>query len=424
MLRTVGVLLLLLPMLAWGRVTVDGVRTWAAPDHTRVVFDLSAPAEHEVFTLSGPDRVVIDLEQAAADTARLQGAKAEGLLKRIRSARRGEQGLRVVLDVGAEVAAKSFLVKPNGTYGHRLVIDLRKKKAADQPVRTAPQGGRRELVIAIDAGHGGEDPGAIGKAGTYEKDVVLGVARKLAALIQREPGMSPLLIRTGDYYVGLRDRTRKARQGGADMFISIHADAVETRSVKGSSVYTLSRNGASTEAARLLAARENSADLIGGVSLEGKDDLVASVLVDLSRAATVEASVELADRLLGELGKVGRVHKSQVEHAGFVVLKNLDIPSVLVELAFISNPSEEKRLRNPAEQRRLAQALMQGLRGYAEHSMPPPGLRMAGGRQHVVRRGDTLSGIAQTYSVSLQQLRSSNSLVGDDIRVGTTLMIP
>ncbi|MBA1146995.1 N-acetylmuramoyl-L-alanine amidase [Ectothiorhodospiraceae bacterium WFHF3C12] len=406
-----------------GQTVIKDIRTWAGPERTRVVFDLTEPTDHSLFTLSNPQRVVIDFKSAAMNPRLTDAVPEEGVLARIRSAPRDRRDLRVVFDTRTDVEPKSFLVQPNEKYGHRLVVDLEPKQAdRDGPVKTAPES-RRELVIAIDAGHGGEDPGAIGKRGTYEKDVVLAVARKLANLIEKEPGMRPLLIRGKDYYLGLRERTRKAREGGADIFVSIHADAIENRTVRGSSVYTLSRQGASTEVARLLAERENSADRIGGVSLEDKDDVVASVLVDLSRAATVESSNALASTILSQLNTVGAVHKHSVEHAGFVVLKSLDMPSVLVELAFISNPTEEQRLRSGDYQWALARSLRDGLRGYVREHMPP-GVRVAQGREHVVRRGETLSGIARQYSVSLRRLRDVNDIRGDQLIAGSTLLIP
>lgn len=408
---------------AAGQTVIKDIRTWAGPERTRVVFDLSSPTEHRLFTLSDPERVVIDFERAAMNPKLAEAVSDEGLLARVRSAPRERRDLRVVFDMRADVEPKSFLVPPNEKYGHRLVVDLEPSQERQAgPVKTAPQE-RRELVIAIDAGHGGEDPGAIGKRGTYEKDVVLAVARKLADLVEKEPGMRPLLIRKRDYYLGLRERTRKAREAGADIFVSVHADAIENRSVRGSSVYTLSRKGASTEVARLLAERENSADRIGGVSLDDKDDVVASVLVDLSRAATAESSNALARTILDQLNTVGVVHKHSVEHAGFVVLKSLDMPSVLVELAFISNPTEERRLRSTDYQWALARSLRDGLRDYVGEHMPP-GIRLAKGREHVVRRGETLSGIAEQYSVSLSRLRDINDISGDQLIAGRTLRIP
>jgi N-acetylmuramoyl-L-alanine amidase len=362
----------------------------------------------------------------------------EGVLTGIRAGARGAGDLRLVLDLKAAVAPKAFLLPPKQPYGHRLVIDLQHARLQPEraPVRAtspapppapAPRQspappGPRDIVIAIDAGHGGEDPGAIGPRGTREKDVVLAVARRLEALVQQQPGMRAVMIRDGDYYVPLRQRMRKAREARADLFVSIHADAVKNRRAGGSSVYTLSTRGASTEAARWLAERENAADLVGGVSLDDKDDLLASVLLDLSQAATNEASIEVAKEVLAQLKRVGRVHKPQVEQAGFMVLKSPDIPSILVEAAFISNPEEEQKLREAAYQQAIAQAVLNGIRAYYA-KVPTPGTHFAA-REHVITRGETLSGIAQRYQVTLDRLRSVNGLNGDRLRVGQVLKIP
>ncbi len=404
-------------------VSVTDVRTWAGPDHTRVVLDLSEPVDFNLFTLDNPRRVVVDIRDASIGDSAVADDEVDGVLRDIRTGRRGGGDLRVVFDLAEAADPESFLVAPNDTYGHRLVVDLQRRdseREERQVKREAEEQG--ELVIAIDAGHGGEDPGAIGPRGTHEKDVVLSVARKLASLIERTPGMRPALIREGDYYVGLRDRTRKARAVGADMFISIHADAVRQRNVRGGSVYTLSRRGASSEVARMLARSENQADRIGGVSLDDKDDMVASVLLDLSRAATIEASTGLASALIQRMDSAGRMHSRDVERAAFVVLKSLDMPSVLVELAFISNPTEERLLRTDDHQWQLARALADGIRSYAEEHRPA--LRIADAREYVVQRGDTLSDIAREHGVSVRRLRQANELNGDTIVAGATLRIP
>ncbi len=403
---------------------VQGLRMWQAPDHTRLVFDLSAPVEHTVFTLDSPPRIVIDLEQARLGQAlpdlNVQGTRLAG----VRSAPRNGKDLRVVLDLKQKLRPKSFLLKPYEDYGHRLVIDLqhggdRGPSKAAVPTRSS---GPREIVIAIDAGHGGEDPGAHGRHGTREKDVVLAIGRKLARLVRDEPGMRPVLIRDGDYYVSLRERMDQARRHQADLFVSIHADAFRDARASGSSVYTLSRRGASDEAARWLAEQENSADLIGGgVSLDDKDDLLASVLLDLSQTASIEASVDVAGSILKALKRVGRVHKRSVQQARFVVLKSPDIPSVLVETAFISNPAEERKLQSPRHQQRVARAILNGVRNYFVRNTPP-GTRLV--QKHVIQRGDTLSEIAQRYRVSLRRLRAVNELSGDRLLVGQTLRIP
>lgn len=415
-------LLLFCSSLLAAQAQVENIRVWAENGQTRVVMDLSEAVEHRVFTLTQPDRVVVDISGAALTGESTPGA--QGILQQVRSGARGEGDLRLVLDLDRAARTQSFLVKPSGEYGHRLVIDLQAEDERPQPVRSASSSQRRELVVAIDAGHGGRDPGAIGPGGTREKDVVLEVGRKLAFLLGKQPGVRPLLIRDEDVLVPLSERREKARSERADIFISLHADAVESGAPRGSSVYTLSQTGATSQAARLLAQRENAADLIGGVSLADKDDLVRSVLVDLSRGATLEASVELAADVLEQMAEVGTIHKRNVERAAFVVLQSLDMPSVLVELAFISNPVEERKLRNSDHQWELARAMAKGISAYAERHMPGSTRVAESGREHMVQRGDTLSGIARQHQVSISQLRSANELNGDRIVVGTTLRIP
>jgi N-acetylmuramoyl-L-alanine amidase len=413
-----------------GNLQVQGVRLWAAPDSTRVVFDVSGPVEHRLFTLKNPDRLVIDLPNAGVGSKVGQTLKRGGIVKNLRSGPRNKKDLRLVLDLNGPVKPKSFVLKPNQQYGHRLVIDLfesasagkstpKKIQAASKPAKL------RELVIAIDAGHGGEDSGARGKRGTHEKDVALAIARRLAKLVNKEPGMRPVLIRDGDYYIGLRQRIEKARKHRADLLISIHADAFRDRSVQGSSVFVISRRGASSEMARWLAARENAADLVGGVSLDDKDDLLAEVLLDLAQTATLEASDEVANKVLAEMKRVGKVHKKRVQHAGFVVLKSPDIPSLLIETAYISNPAEEKKLKSARHQQKVADAIMKGVRSYFSAN-PPPGTLLAqiSSRRHVIRRGDTLSHIAQRYGVSMRSLRATNKLTNDQLLVGKVLAIP
>lgn len=428
-----------------GIVDFEKVRLWAEPDHTRVVFDTSgAVTPAKVFSLQNPDRLVIDIPAAQASTA-VESATATGLVTGVRAAKNGNSTLRIVLELKQSVNPRTFSLKPNDKYGHRLVVDLYqidsnagvvkavvvknavpgnavpekpvvKKSVADNPAAL------RDLVIAIDAGHGGNDPGAKGRRGTQEKTVVLAIARKLAALVEKEPGMRPVLIRDGDYYIGLRQRIDKARKHNADLFISIHADAFRDQRAHGSSVFVLSSRGASSEMGRWLADQENAADLAGGVSLDDKDDLLAEVLLDLSQSATIEASHEVAANMLGGLKRLGKMHKSSVQRAGFVVLKSPDIPSILVETAFISNPQEENNLLSTAHQQKLAQAMLTGIRDYFGNH-PPPGTHMAA-RKYKVKSGDTLSEIAAVHQVSLASLRGYNGLKDDNLRVGDTLRIP
>lgn len=408
---------------------VTGLRFWTAPDHTRLVFDVSSSVDYKLFQMKKPDRLVVDLSKTRVNKSLDQPSADHPLIKRVRSATRNNSDLRVVFDLKNGVKPKSFFLKPNKNYGNRLVIDLYDKARAAtakaktvKSVKSTNADQLRDLVIAIDAGHGGEDPGARGPRGVREKDVVFAISRKLEKLLQKEPGMRPVMVRKGDYYVGLRDRMEIARQAKADLFISIHADAFRDSKVKGASVYTLSRKGATSEAARWLAASENSADLVGGVSLNDKDDLLASVLLDLSQTATQESSKKVAGEVLKKLGGTGKLHKKTVQQAGFLVLKSPDIPSILVETAFISNPHEEKKLRSSKHQEKIARAIMSGVRGYFAKTMPM-GTRYAS-RKHIIRHGDTLSHLASRYGVTTKELVSFNALKSTKIKVGQVIKIP
>src|SRR5688572_2849356 len=414
-------------------VSLEDIRVWGSPDSTRVVLDLSAPVSYTLFSLSGPDRIVIDFASIDADLATLRPPPG-GVVKSVRLGERGKSGLRVVLDVAEKVETKDFLTPPNERYGHRLVIDLghaQATAAAPVPVKVASGDGQRDLVIAIDAGHGGEDPGAVGKGGTREKTVALAIARKLAERINDEPGMKAVLTRTGDYFVKFKDRIERARKNQADLFVSIHADAFMDRSIRGSSVYVLSTRRASSEAAKTLADRENAADLIGGVSLHDKSDVLASVLLDLSQNAAISASRDAASRVLAELDSVGRLKKSDVQHASLIVLTSPDVPSVLVETAFISNPDEERKLRDPEHQARLAAAIHSGIRRYF-YDNPPPGTHVAmlaarergQALRHVVSPGETLVDVAGRYAVGIDELRRKNHLETETVASGTILEIP
>jgi len=411
---------------------VAGVRLWTAPDHTRLVFDTSGPAEHKVFALDKPDRLVIDF--AGASLA--QGFSATGIedrhLNGMRHAARPDGSLRVVLDLKQAVRPKTFLLKPNDSYGHRVVVDLYPVEAT-RGVRVAKSAAdiqrARDVVVAVDAGHGGDDPGAAGsKFRTEEKRITLEIAERVKRLIDAQPGMRAELTRTGDYYIGLRKRMALAREKRADLFLSIHADAFRDKRVRGSSVYVLSRRGASSEAARWLAEKENSSDLVGGVSLDDKDDMLASVLLDLSQSATQHASLSAADKVYRELRRVGKTHGRRVQQAGFMVLKSPDIPSMLVETGFISNPDEERNLRDAAYQERVAKAITAGVQRFFAEA-PPPGTLLAERQKtpvrHVIARGDTLSEIADRYRVSLSTLRRENDIQSDNlIRIGQVLVIP
>ncbi|MFP3370726.1 MULTISPECIES: N-acetylmuramoyl-L-alanine amidase [unclassified Pseudomonas] len=460
----VGLLLTTVTVEALAVTQVKSVRLWRAPDNTRLVFDLSGPVQHSVFTLSAPDRLVIDINGATL-AAPLNVATSNTPITSVRSAQRTPTDLRVVVDLKKSVTPKSFTLAPNAQYGNRLVVDLYDQEAdaiaasapppAPAPVQTPATtpavpvspaqpaiklppvpSGKREIVVAIDAGHGGEDPGASGSRGQHEKDIVLQIAKELQRQINSERGFRAELTRTGDYFIPLRKRTEIARKKGADLFISIHADAAPSRAAFGASVFALSDRGATSETARWLADTENRSDLIGGagnVSLDDKDRMLAGVLLDLSMTATLSSSLNVGQKVLGNMGRVTSLHKQRVEQAGFMVLKSPDIPSILVETGFISNNNEAAKLATASHQQALARSIHTGVRQYFQQN-PPPGTYIAwlrdtgkiaaGPREHTVRPGETLAMLAVRYQVSVASLRSTNSLKTDELKVGQRLDIP
>lgn len=356
------------------------IRTYEAPDHTRVVFDTSAATDARMFALSKPDRLVVDLRNtrpAASfnpDFSNVAGRR----VKKVRMAERGRD-YRVVLDLVRPLRRNDFRLKPTSPYGHRLVIDLFDQTTAAKP-QPSRRKARRDIVIAIDAGHGGEDPGAIGPNRVPEKQVVLSMAKKLAARFNNTKGYRVVMVRTGDYYIPLRRRTRIAHDAQAHLFLSLHADAFKSPKVSGASVYMLSERGADSEVARFLAQEANRSDLIGGVSevsLEDKDPYLKQTLTDLAMEGKRRQSSEIGVEVLGELNRVTKLHKKQVGHAGFVVLKTPDIPSLLVETGFISNPTEARRLNQAEHQGKITRAIYNGVVKYWREN-PPPGTALAG----------------------------------------------
>lgn len=453
--------------------TVQAVRIWGGPDSTRVVFDLSAAVDYRLFQLSKPDRVVLDLDGGAFGKG-IGAQSGKGVVKDIRVGH--YQGkARIVLDLDRPAHPKSFLLTPAGQYGYRLVVDLGTPDGRpSRIVRTIDddlaQGKPRPVVIAVDAGHGGDDPGAHGQHGTLEKNVTLEIAKELARLIDAQPGMQAVLTRKGDYFVPLEKRFQVAREHKADLFVSIHANSCPNYcDARGASVWVLSTHGKQSEAGRWLARSENASDLIGGVSLDDKSHLLASVLLDLSQGASMHAAREVGSDVLAALGKIGPLYRDTVQGANFVVLRSPDVPSILVETAFISNRKDEHRLGSSQDRKRLAEAILVGVRQYFE-TTPPPGtlyaaqrnrrlhltadteIAAAGGRasspraatrvastqqiasadaeirdMHKVVRGETLSGIAQQYGVSMSALRSANASkiqTGGGIQAGQVLLIP
>ncbi len=473
---------------AAGTTRVQGIEVspgGAAVTHVRIA--LSDTTRFHIFTLRNPERVVIDLEDASISPSALPLPRAQGPIRDARFARRPGGTLRLVLDTAVPVQAQGRMgIVPSGP---QLLLRLgppgsaapgasvaeprspeasKPERAAPAPVamkvatalepaaaapvaeppaaappaepaarpktaaaprRQSPAGGGRDLVIAVDAGHGGKDPGARGARGTREKDVTLAISKRLTELLAREPGMRGVMTRKGDEFVVLRDRMERARAAKSDLFVSIHADAARDRRAHGATVYVLSEKGATDEAARRLAARENAADLIGGVDLGNKDQMLASVLLDLSQNAALSSSIEAGDAVLVELGRITPLKRRKVQQAPFLVLKSPDVPSMLVETAYISNPQEERNLGSRAHQQKIAEALLAGIRNYFAAN-PPDGTLFAsatgrdGSIRHVIRRGDTLSGIASRYNVSVQKIRVANHLSGDRVMVGQVLQIP
>ncbi|MCB2254761.1 MULTISPECIES: N-acetylmuramoyl-L-alanine amidase [Pseudomonas] len=454
----VGLLLTALAVDALAATQVRSVRLWRAPDNTRLVFDLSGPVQHSVFTLTAPDRLVIDINGATLGGP-LNVATANTPITAMRSAQRTPTDLRVVIDLKKAVTPKSFTLTPNAQYGNRLVVDLFDNPADAAPppppapnVATVPAvpvtpskpeiklppapAGKRDIVVVIDAGHGGEDPGASGSRGQHEKDVVLSIARELQRQVNGLKGFRAELTRTGDYFIPLRGRTEIARKKGADLFVSIHADAAPSTAAFGASVFALSDRGATSETARWLADSENRSDLIGGagnVSLDDKDRMLAGVLLDLSMTASLTSSLNVGQKVLSNIGRVTPLHKQRVEQAGFMVLKSPDIPSILVETGFISNANEASKLATASHQQALARSISSGVRQFFQQN-PPPGTYIAwlrdsgkiaqGPRDHRVSPGETLAMIAVRYQVSAATLRSANKLSSDELKVGQTLTIP
>ncbi|MBI5938156.1 MAG: N-acetylmuramoyl-L-alanine amidase [Betaproteobacteria bacterium] len=400
----------MLALLAWAglaqaAVGVKGVRLWPSADYSRITVELNAEIGFKQFQLKNPDRIVLDLEGVEPQPALLEItgkiAAQDPYIAAVRVALNRPGVTRMVIDLKQESRPQIFTLKPYGEYGHRLVLDVypaaapptldkqvesaiaqaeQTNKPADKgaaPAKAGKSEMMRLLTVAIDAGHGGEDPGALGANGSHEKNVTLAVARRLKAQIDRQPNMRAYLTRDGDYFIPLHDRVNKARRAQADLFVSIHADAFVRPDARGSSVFALSEKGATSAAARWLAKRENDADLIGGVNIDVKDVYLKQTLLDLSQTATISDSLKLGRAVLDELGEVNTLHKPHVEQAGFAVLKAPDIPSILVETAFISNPDEERRLTDDAYQDKLAAAIVTGIKRYFDKNPPLARSRVA-----------------------------------------------
>ena len=417
---------------------IENIRVRKTPERTRVVLDASAPLEHKVFTLPAtdqkPDRLVIDVPETKLSFDTQAVDVGDGPILGLRTSQKS-QSVRIVLDLDAPVRPKSFVLSPILNLSDRLVVDLYTKEQQSPAQRVERLTNQmRDVIVAIDAGHGGDDPGAIGPDNLYEKVVVFEIAQKLAQMFDEEQGFRALMIREGDYYLALRERTDKARKGRADIFLSIHADAFKTADAHGASVYAISEKGATSETGEWLADKENRADLIGGageIILDDYEDMTVGVLLDLSRNYSLSESLKMGGRVLSAIEPINRLHKKKVEQAGFVVLKSPDIPSLLVETGYISNPTEARRLATEQHQHRMARAIFSGVRDYLSDK-PPEGTWLAWKKSDMpvealsyrIVSGDTLSGIADRYRISASRLREVNGLSGDLIRIGQVLKIP
>ncbi len=407
---------------------IKGVRVWPAPENTRVVFDLTNEPEYSYFTLSSPERLVIDFKSVNNEVDLANLAKNDPRIIRIRTSKpKNKNGTRLVLELDDKFQLTVFPLAPAGQYGNRLVVDLFDKQKITQTA-FKPIDNSRDIVIGIDAGHGGEDPGSIGPKGTYEKRVTLAIAKKLEALINKEKGMKAAMIRTGDYYVDLNRRTKLARSKRVDFLISIHADAFRTAQPHGASVWVVSDRRAKSELAKWLDNRQRNSELLGGgggVIKNTNDDNLAITLADMNREHSLEVSIGMANNVINHMKKVTRMHKKTPQYKSLAVLKASDIPSMLVETGFISNHAEERKLLTGSHQKKLAQAIFKGVQGYFL-DYPPMGSYYAkvSYKRHKVARGESLSVLAQRYNVSVRKLKTANNLASNKVMIGQTLKIP
>ncbi|GAB3013827.1 N-acetylmuramoyl-L-alanine amidase [Bowmanella dokdonensis] len=425
--------LLMVSSLTWAKNQVEGVRIWPSPTNTRVVFDMQAAPQYSYFTLNNPTRLVVDLANTAK-TLNFEGIPNESkLIKRLRySSPKDKASIRVVFDLNEAVDPQIFALPPTAPYGDRLVIDLGSKTDTPaQMIKRQSQDQDRKIVVAIDAGHGGEDPGSIGYAGSYEKHVTLSIARMLAERIDRTPGMQAVMIRSGDYYIHPNKRADMARQQKADLFISIHADAFTTPQPSGASVWVLSMRRANSELGRWLENSEKHSELLGGAAEVIQDTAseryLTQALLDMSMDHSLSTSYEISREVLKEMDKITKLHKSVPQAASLAVLTSPDIPSILVETGFISNPTEEKNLNWAKFRENMADSIYQAVERYFKR-MPPDGTLWARlkreNRTHKVSPGESLSLLAQRYNVQVSDLKAANNLDTDMVRIGQVLTIP
>ncbi|ABM01231.1 N-acetylmuramoyl-L-alanine amidase [Shewanella amazonensis] len=427
--RLFFVLTLLFSVGALAANQLDGVRIWAAPESTRVVFDLTAKPSYTHSTLVGPDRLVLDLSDTQSKVALGKIANNSKLVKRVRLSKPPAKGiLRLVIDLNRPVNANLFSLPPTAPYGNRLVVDLEEKTSESKAI-VAPPSSLRDIIVAIDAGHGGDDPGSIGPSGLYEKKIAFEIAKRVQAKIDATPGMKAVLTRTGDYYIHPNKRSELARKHRADLLVSIHADAFTSPNPRGASVWVLSMRRANSEIGRWLEQKEKHSELLGGageiIQNADNEQYLAMTLLDMSMDRSMAISHSIAGDVLKELGKVTDLHKNLPESASLAALKSPDIPSILVETGFISNPKEESLLKSSSHQERLAKAIHTGVLRYFETNPPSDSLIASrANSQHKVSRGESLSVIAAQYGISVISLKQANNLKSDTLRVGQKLVIP
>ncbi|GAW96832.1 MULTISPECIES: N-acetylmuramoyl-L-alanine amidase [Colwellia] len=406
--------------------SIDGIRVWPAPENTRIVFDVRQKPEYKYFTLTNPHRLVIDFSNTKNTVALKNLAANDPRVKLFRSSiNKGKT--RLVLELAQSYQLTVFPLAPAGQYGNRLVIDLydknRSKKNISKPKQTIG-----DIIIGIDAGHGGEDPGSIGGKGTYEKRVTLAIAKKLQTLINKEKGMKAVMIRSGDYYVNINRRTSLAREKNVDFFVSIHADAFHTPGPSGASVWVVTKRRAESELAKWLLNREKKSELLGGgggVIKNTSDSHLALALADMSKEHSLGVSFGVANEVIKELKKITKMHKKTPQNGNFGVLKSSDIPSILVETGFISNHNEEKNLTWSKHQQRLAKAIHRGIKNhFLAHPLTGSYFASVGYKKHKVRSGESLSVLAKRYNITMSKLKAINNLKSNSIRIGQTLKIP
>lgn len=411
------------PQPVYSQAEVTDSRFWHGPERTRLVLELSAAATYRVFSLEDPKRIVIDIDEGRLRQGFNFPTRAGGSVAGVRTGRPDPETFRIVLDLRHAATFRAFLLDPSDAYPHRLVVDLIHEATTEEAASSSLDLREEDYLVVIDPGHGGEDPGAVGGTGTYEKNVALSIARRLKRIVNWDGRMRAILTRTDDYYVSLRKRVTFAMTRRADVFLSVHADAARRKTAQGASVYILSTDGASSEMGKWLAQRENAADLAGGVDIGQQDPVLQRTLLDMGLDWKIRESHELGRALLGALNEVGALHSREVGRAGFAVLKAVDIPAVLIETGFMTNPVEERDLQQELIQERIAGAIFRGLSTYCDADERCP-RRTRDENTYVVAPGDSLRLIAARLGVSVSDLRKENALPSGTLQIGQKLKVP